>query len=113
MNPISLTMGSFTVNAKKNNEQGVCYAWTATQAGTLTLTLDGVTSKSGEVQAGIYVDVTGEDLIPKQYVLGEVEGNSLVIEVEAGDSVVVNVCVLPNSQNRYLAATIDVTASFA
>lgn len=111
-NPIALSMKSFSVDVKKNNEQGVYYSWTATQAGTLTMTLDKVTSKSGEVGAGISVTVTGADLIPHQYMLSEVEGNALTIQVNAGDSVVVNVGVMPNEQNKYLAATIDVTASF-
>ena len=113
MNPIDLNMGSFSVNVKKNNEQGMYYDWVATKAGTLTITLDKVTSKSGDVQAGISVTVTGSDLIPHQYLLSEVEGNALTIEVKEGDSVVVNVGVLPNAQNKYLAATVDVTASFA
>ena len=112
-NPFDMALKSFSVNVKKNNEQGVYYHWTATQAGTLTVTLDKVTSSSGAVEAGISVTVTGPDLIPHQYLLSEVDGNALVIEVNAGDDVVINVGVLPNAQNRYLAATVDVTASFA
>ena len=113
MNPNVLSMGAFSVDVKKNNEQGVYYKWTPTQAGMLTLTLDKVTGKSGEVQAGISVTVTGADLIPHQYLLSEVEGNTLTVEVKSGDSVVINVGVLPNAQNKYLAATIDITAAFA
>ncbi len=109
-NPYKMKLSSFTVNAEKNNEQGVYYSWTATKSGTLTLTLDKVTSKSGNVQAGITVTVTGSDLIPHQVVLGEGE-TSVTIEVEAGDSVVVIIGALPNEKNQYLAATIDVTAS--
>ena len=112
-NPFALAMKSFSVSVKKNNEQGVYYRWSATKAGKLTISLDKVTSTSGTVEAGISVTVTGPDLIPHQYLLSEVEGNALVIDVNAGDSVVINISVLPNDQNRYLAATIDVTASFA
>lgn len=111
-NPINMPLKAFSVDVKKNNDQGVYYKWTPTQAGTLTLTLDKVTSKSGTVEAGITVTVTGADLIPHQYMLGEVEGNTLTVEVNAGDSVVISICVLPNEMNKYLAATVDVTASF-
>lgn len=113
MNPNAMKLGSFTVNAQKNNEQGVYYSWTPTQAGTLTITLDNVTSKSGNVEASITVTVTGADLIPHQVSTGDANGNSVSVEVGAGDSVIINISVLPNEQNRYLAATIDVTASFA
>lgn len=111
MNPIAMKMGFFTVEAAKNDEQGTYYAWTATKSGTLTMTLDKVTSKSGNVEAGITITATGADLIPYQVMLGENE-TSVSIEVQAGDSVVIIVGALPNEQNRYLAATIDVTASF-
>lgn len=111
-NPISLAMKSFSVDVKKNDDQGVYYTWTPTQAGTLNLTLNNVTSKSGEVEAGITVTVTGADMIPHQYSLSEVEGDTLSIQVNADDSVVVCIGVLPNEKNKYLAATIDVTASF-
>lgn len=111
-NPFALSMKSFSVDVKKNNDQGVYYSWTAAQTGTLTLKLNGVTSKSGNVEAGISVTVTGPDLIPHQYLLSEVEGDALNVQVNAGDSVVINVGVMPNEQNKYLAATVDVTASF-
>lgn len=112
MNPKTMNLGSFTVNAEKNNEQGVYYSWMPAKAGTLTLTLDSVTSKSGNVEAGISITVTGPDMIPHQVLLSEIDGNSVSVEVEAGDSVVINIGALPNEQNRYLAATINVTASF-
>ena len=111
-NPFALSLKSFSVDVKKNNDQGVYYSWTAAQTGTLTLKLNGVTSKSGNVEAGISVTVTGPDLIPHQYLLSEVEGDALNVQVNAGDSVVINVGVMPNEQNKYLAATVDVTASF-
>ena len=98
---------------KKNNEQGVYYQWTATQSGTLTMKLNKVESTSGTVEADISITVTGADLIPHQVKLSEVEGDTVTIEVNAGESVVVNIGVLPNAQNRYLAATVDVTASLA
>lgn len=112
-NPFDLPMKAFKVSVKKNNEQGVYYHMTAAKSGTLTLTLDKVSSTSGTVEAGISVTVNGPDLIPRQYLLSEVDGNTLTIEVNAGDNIVVNIGVLPNAQNRYLAATIELTASFA
>lgn len=112
-NPVEMSLKSFSVSVKKNNEQGVYYHWSVAKAGTLTISMDKVTSTSGAVEASISVTVTGADMIPHQYLLSEVEGNSLVVEVAAGDDVVINIGVLPNAQNRYLAATVDVTASFA
>ena len=111
-NPIDLPFKSFSVDVKKNNDQGVYYDWKATDSGTLTLTLDKVTSKSGNVAADITVTVTGANLIPHQYMLSEVDGNTLTIEVNDGDSVSICVGVMPNESNKYLAATVDVTASF-
>lgn len=111
-NPFDMPLKAFSVDVKKNNDQGVYYKWTPSKAGTLTLTLDSITSKSGTVEAGISITVTGADLIPHQVLLSEVDGNSISISVNAGDSVVINIGVLPNAQNKYLAATVNVTASF-
>ena len=115
-NPVEMTLKSFSVSVKKNNEQGVYYHWSAAKAGTLTISMDKVTSASGAVEADISVTITTimDGLpIPHQFKLSEIEGNTLTVEVNAGDDVVITVGVMPNSQNRYLAATIDVTASFA
>lgn len=114
-NPIELPLKSFTVDVKKNNEQGVYYHWAPSKAGTLTLSLDKVTSTSGTVEADVSVTVTSiiDGLpIPHQFKLSEVEGNALTIDVNTGEDVVITVGVLPNAQNRYLAAKIDVTVSF-
>ena len=110
-NPIVLPLKSFATDVKKNNEQGVYYSYTVTKAGTLTLNLDSVTSKSGNVEGAIIVTVSGADLIPRQYML-ESGSTTLTIPVEAGDNVVINIGVMPNAQNKYLAATVNVTASF-
>ena len=110
-----MQLNKFTVDAKKNNEQGVYYHWTPSTAGTLTLSLDKITSNSGTVEADISVTVTSivDGLpIPQQFTMSEIEGNVLSVDVNVGDDVVIIVGVLPNSQNRYLAAKIDVTVSF-
>jgi hypothetical protein len=115
-NPVELQMKSFTVDVKKNNEQGVYYHYAPSKAGKLTISMDKVTSASGAVEADISVTITTivDGLpIPHQFKLSEIEGNTLTVDVNAGDDVVITVGVMPNSQNRYLAATIDVTASFA
>ena len=112
MNPKNLNMGSFTVESAKNNEQGVYYTWTATKAGTLTLNLDKVTSKSGNVKAGITITVTDKSMVPRQVSLGDQSDTMISVDVQAGDTVVINIGALPNEQNKYLAATIDITATF-
>ena len=114
-NPVELQMKSFTVDVKKNNEQGVYYHYAPSKAGKLTISRDKVTSASGAVEADISVTITTivDGLpIPHQFKLSEIEDNTLTVEVNVGDDVVITVGVMPNSQNRYLAATIDVTASF-
>ena len=111
-NPIVLPLKSFSTDVKKNNEQGIYYSYAPATAGTLTLTLDSVTSKSGTVKGAIIVTVSGADLIPHQYIL-DGESNTLTVPVNAGDNVDICIGVQPNEQNKYLAATVNVTASFA
>lgn len=113
MNPKNLSMGSFKVSVKQNDEQGVYYTYSAGKAGILTMNVDKVSSKSGTINAGIVITVTPKNSdIPVQYTLEEGQ-TTLSIEVKAGDSVSINIGTLPNEQNRYMAADIEVTASFA
>ena len=113
MNPKNLSMGSFKVSVKQNDEQGVYYTYSAGKAGILTMNVDKVSSKSGTIKAGIVITVTPKNSdIPVQYTLEEGQ-TTLSIEVKAGDSVSINIGTLPNEQNRYMAADIEVTASFA
>ena len=112
MNPKKLNMGSFTVHAVKNDEKGTFFSWTASGDGKLTLKLDKITSKKGDVEAGITVTVTNSAGIPRQYTLDDSDSNTVVVDVKAGESVSVVIGALPNKQNKYLEATIDVTAAF-
>lgn len=115
-NPINVTMGSFTANVKANNEVGVNYQWIATADGTFTLTLDGITDG---VNAAILVTRVetigeGEDAmpIPHTITLDDTGSNTVSIQVKAGELVKINIGTQPK-KNKYPAATIEVTASFA
>ena len=101
-NPIVLALGEFTANVAAGNDQGVYYTYTATEAGTLTVTLLQVTE-------GVQYDYTLYNL--NTYAMralstegAEVNGNKTVsVEVNAGDEVQISVGTLPNEQNEYPA----------
>lgn len=107
MNPISLKLGSFTTEVEKGNETGVFYTWKATKTGKLTLKLDSITK-------GVTGNITLYNLSSyKNINLSENgDGDTITIDVKAGETVQITVGAMPKN-NRYPAATIKVTASFA
>ena len=115
-NPINVTMGSFTANVKANNEVGVNYQWIATADGTFTLTLDGITDGVNAAILVTRVETIGEGedamQIPHTITLDETGSNTVSIQVKAGELVKINIGTQPK-KNKYPAATIEVTASFA
>lgn len=115
-NPINVTMGSFTANVKANNEVGVNYQWIATADGTFTLTLDGITDGVNAAILVTRVETIGEGedamQIPHTITLDDTGSNTVSIQVKAGELVKINIGTQPK-KNKYPAATIEVTASFA
>ena len=115
-NPINVTMGSFTANVKANNEVGVNYQWIATSDGTFTLTLDGITDGVNAAILVTRVETIGEGedamQIPHTITLDDTGSNTVSIQVKAGELVKINIGTQPK-KNKYPAATIEVTASFA
>jgi hypothetical protein len=115
-NPINVTMGSFTANVKANNEVGVNYQWIATADGTFTLTLDGITDGVNAAILVTRVETIGEGedamQIPHTITLDDTGSNTVSIQVKAGEFVKINIGTQPK-KNKYPAATIEVTASFA
>lgn len=115
-NPIDMSLGSFTANVKANNEVGVFYQWVASADGTLTLTVDGITEgvSAAIVMTRVEIIGEGEDRmeIPHTVALGENGESSVSIELKAGEYVKIAIGTLP-VKNKYPAASIDVTASFA
>lgn len=115
-NPIDMSLGSFTANVKANNEVGVFYQWVASADGTLTLTVDGITEgvSAAIVMTRVEIIGEGEDRmeIPHTVALGENGESSVSIELKAGEYVKIAIGTQP-VKNKYPAASIDVTASFA
>ena len=108
MNPIALEMGSVTVNSKAGNDQGVYYLWTATADGTLTVTLNSVT-------AGVDCKIVLYNLLSGQNeILDSADGGKTVsVTVKANQPVRVIVGALPDADNNYPAATIELTAALS
>lgn len=115
-NPIDMSLGSFTANVKANNEVGVFYQWVASADGTLTLTVDGITEgvSAAIVMTRVEIIGEGEDRmeIPHAVALGENGESSVSIELKAGEYVKIAIGTQP-VKNKYPAASIDVTVSFA
>ena len=115
-NPIDMSLGSFTANVKANNEVGVFYQWVASADGTLTLTVDGITEgvSAAIVMTRVEIIGEGEDRmeIPHTVALGENGESSVSIELKAGEYVKIAIGTQP-VKNKYPAASIDVTVSFA
>lgn len=109
-NPYDLSMGEFTTDIKKGNDQGVYYTFKASKAGTLTINLESITS-------GVECDIT----LTSQDVSGgtvmrtmseSTDGKSVSIELHAGEEVSVQVVTYPDENFNYPAATIKAKASF-
>ena len=77
----------------------------------MTIQLKSVTSG---VECSIRVDVTNSDFITHQYLLSEsADGKTLVIDVEEGNEIVINIVSLPDEDYKYPAATVESTLSFS
>lgn len=110
-NPIVLELGEFDAKVEAGNDQGVYYTYTATETGTLTVTLLSVTE-------GIQYDFNLYNL--NTYAMRamstegteDANGNKTVsIEVNAGDVVQISVGTLPNEQNEYPAGEFKLSAA--
>ena len=110
-NPIVLELGEFDAKVEAGNDQGVYYTYTATEAGTLTVTLLSATE-------GIQYDFNLYNL--NTYAMRamstegteDANGNKTVsIEVNAGDVVQITVGTLPNENNEYPAGEFKLSAA--
>lgn len=111
MNPYDLTAGAIKTNIAAGNEQGVYYQCTAEKDGKMTIQLKNIT---GGNKCDIRVDVTNSDFITVQSLLSQTEdGKTLVVEMEKGNEIKVNIVVLPDEDYKYPAATIDTVVSFS
>ena len=110
MNPYDATAGNIKTNIAAGNEQGVYYQCSAEKTGTMKLVLKNITSG---VQCDIRVDVTNSSYITQQYLLSQSDdGKTLIVEVEEGDEITINIVALPDENYKYPAATIETNLSF-
>ena len=103
-NPDDLTdITSVTANLVAGDADGHYYAWTATDAGTLSVSIDSITAG---VQGSISLFVGGTEY--------PMTGSVASAQVKEGDEVLLHVKTLANSQTgEYPAARIAVKSSFA
>lgn len=113
MNPFRLTLGTVSTYSEKDNNQGVCYTYQPTKAGTLTIRLDNV---SGGHEGFISITSSKTEGGTRSVNLEEnanADGRSVSFQVSAGESVIVMIGVKPTTGYDYPEATITTTVSFA
>ena len=112
MNPYQLTLGSVSTYSAKDNNQGVFYTYTASRAGTLTISLNSVSGNydanisftSGETAGGTRSANLKENAHP--------DGKSVSFSLAAGETVSVTIGVDPADGFNYPEATIYTTVTF-
>ena len=112
MNPYQLTMGAITTYSAKDNSQGVYYTYTATKAGTLTLSINSV---SGGYDANISFTSGNTEGGTRSANLAEnanADGKSVSFQLSAGETVSIAIGVDPVNGFDYPEATINTTATF-
>ena len=111
MNPYDLTAGTIKTNIAAGNEQGVYYQCTSEKDGKMTIQLKSITNGA---QCDIRVDVTNSDYITVQSLLSQTEdGKTLIVDVEKGNEIKINIVALPDEDYKYPAATIETVISFS
>lgn len=111
MNPYDLTAGAIKTNIAAGNEQGVYYQCTAEKDGKMTIQLKNIT---GGAKCDIRVDVTNSDFITTQSLLSLTEdGKNLIVDIEQGNEIKINVVSLPDEDYKYPAAAVEFTVSFS
>ena len=111
MNPYDAEAGTIKTHIAAGNEQGVYYQCIAEKDGKLTVTLKSITAG---VKCDIRVTVTDSSYIPQQHLLSETEdGNTLTIDVYAGDDIEINIVALPDEDFKYPSADIETVLSFS
>lgn len=112
MNPYKLSVGSVTTKSDAGNSQGVYYTFTAAKNGTLTVTLDQV---SGGNQGNLCITsskVNGGTVAVDLRDNPGADGKSVSLELSSGETVEVQIAVLPDDGFNYPEATIQSTVTF-
>ncbi len=113
MNPYKLAIGANTTYSSAGNSQGVYYSFTATKDGILTVTLDSV---SGDCQGNISItskQVSGGTAAADLRENANGDGKSVSFSMKAGETVEVQIGVLPDEGFNYPEATIQTTVDFS
>ena len=109
MNPYPLSNGNLTTFCEEGNFQGVFYSFTAPSSGTLTVRIKGVTGA-----AACNVSLTSETLIggTRSESTEDNGTTSVSMTLTEGETVIVNVVVVPENGFNYPEATITTTVRF-
>ncbi len=108
MNPYEAVTGDVATDIEAGNEQGVYYTYTATESGTLTYKAIGATN-------GVSYDITLYNLnsyINRTLAEDANADGTVSVVVNAGDVVQIIISTLPDENNEYPAATINIQISF-
>lgn len=107
-NPHDYTLDeAVTTESKKGNDQGVYYTYKTSKAGKFTIEF---VSYTAGVTCGI--TVTTQGTYPRQETVISTEGNSVTIDMAAGEEVEIIISVYPDEGYSYPQATIVTQASF-
>ena len=109
MNPYEMELESFELKVKKGTDEGVWYTYTASKSGVFTLECTSCTS--GVVYYLQVDNVSGSTTIQSRIV--STDGNSVSIEVRAGDKLRINIGTIENASGTpNPKATFELKASF-
>lgn len=112
MNPYVLTTGNVSTFSASGNSQGVYYTFTANKDGILTVTLNSVSGgangnisiTSGQISGGTNAVDLREN--------ANADGKSVSFAIKSGETVIVQIGVLPDDGFSYPEATIQTTVDF-
>jgi hypothetical protein len=107
-NPYQLSTGALTTKQKSGDFDGLYYTYTAPTAGTLTFKVDSVTK-------GTYAGISITRVVDGIPVMVSLEAGSSEVSVElnAGETIQINICATTDILGTYPMSTIKTTVSFA
>ena len=108
MNPEELQLGDFTLKVKRGNEKGYNYIFTAPEDGVLTISCTKCTSG---VVYGLTIDKQSVEDTAQSAILST-DGNTVSMEVKAGEQLRITVGSIENDLGPYPKATFELNASF-
>ena len=112
-NPYQLSIGAFSTNVSAGNNQGVYFTYTAPEDGYFSLQCTGI---SPSVKYGFSVmNLTTSAMRTMEddgVVDGETGSKAVIVPMNAGEKLRINISALPDDSNTYPAATFQMLAKF-